>query len=116
VDVKDIKCPLEWWEKHESLFSTITFLAHQILAIVGFQIEIERTFSLARIFTNLRRCHLQSNNLDNFIFVSKNWLNDPSVTCSSPSSLTESIDDDAALGEELEQYEGEFERDKRLDL
>jgi len=38
------------------------------------------------------------------------------VTCSSPSSLTELIDDDAALGEELEQYEGEFERDKRLDL
>jgi hypothetical protein len=58
VDVKDIKCPLEWWGKHESLFATITFLAHQILAIVGFQIEIENIFSLARIFTNLRKCYL----------------------------------------------------------
>jgi hypothetical protein len=30
--------------------------------------------------------------------------------------LTELSDGDAALGKELEQYEGEFERDKRLDL
>jgi hypothetical protein len=28
VDVKDIKCPLEWWAKHESLFPTVAFLAH----------------------------------------------------------------------------------------
>jgi hypothetical protein len=38
------------------------------------------------------------------------------VTCSSPSSLTELIDGDVALGKELEQHEGEFERDERLDL
>jgi len=45
VDVKDSKCPSEWWGKHESLFPTITFFAHQILfAIVGFQIEIEKIF------------------------------------------------------------------------
>ncbi len=117
MDVKDIKCPLEWWGKHESLFPTITFLAHHILlAIVGFQIEIEKIFSLAKIFTNLRKCCLQSNNLDNFIFVSKNWPNDPRVNCSSPSSLTKLIEGDVALGEELEQYEGEFERNKCLDF
>jgi hypothetical protein len=59
---------------------------------------------------------LQSINLDNFIFVSKNWPNNPRVNCSWPSSLKESIEGDATLGEELEQYEGEFERDKCLDL
>jgi len=26
VDVKDIKCPLEWWTKHKSLFSIVAFL------------------------------------------------------------------------------------------
>jgi hypothetical protein len=99
------------------LFPTITFLAHHILlAIVGFQMEIEKIFSLVRIFTNLRKCCLQSNNLDNFIFVSKNWPNDPRVNCSSPSSLIELIAGDVVLGEELEQYEGEFEKDKRLQL
>jgi hypothetical protein len=36
VDVKDIKCPLEWWAKHKSLFPTMAFLGHQILGIVGF--------------------------------------------------------------------------------
>jgi hypothetical protein len=41
VDVKDIKYLLEWWAKHESLFPTVAFLAHQI---VGFQIEIEFFF------------------------------------------------------------------------
>jgi hypothetical protein len=39
VDVKNIKCPLKWWAKHESLFPTMAFFAHQILGIVGFQIE-----------------------------------------------------------------------------
>jgi hypothetical protein len=28
VDVKDIKCPLEWWVKHEYLFPSMTFFAH----------------------------------------------------------------------------------------
>jgi hypothetical protein len=23
VDVKNIKCPLQWWEKHESMFPTV---------------------------------------------------------------------------------------------
>jgi hypothetical protein len=25
VDVKDMKCPLEWWAKHESLFPIVAF-------------------------------------------------------------------------------------------
>jgi hypothetical protein len=58
VDVKDIECPLEWWAKQDSLFPTVAFLAYQILGIVGSQIEIERIFSLAGIFTNLMTCHL----------------------------------------------------------
>jgi hypothetical protein len=28
VDVKDIKCPLEWWAKHESLFPIVPFCTH----------------------------------------------------------------------------------------
>jgi hypothetical protein len=27
LDVKDIKCPLQWWQKHEVMFPTIGFLA-----------------------------------------------------------------------------------------
>jgi hypothetical protein len=69
---KDIKCPLEWWATHESLFSIVSFLVHHILGIVCSQIEIKKKISLAGIFTNLRRYHLQSNNLDKIIFVSKN--------------------------------------------
>ncbi len=44
LDVKDIKCPLQWWHKHEVMFPTIGFLARQILCVVGFQIETERIF------------------------------------------------------------------------
>jgi hypothetical protein len=116
VDVKNIKCPLEWWAKHESLFPIVAFLVHHILSIFGFQIEIENKISLDGILTNLRRCHLQSDNLDKIFFVSKNWPSDLRVGCSSPSSLIELIEVDLALEEELEQYEGEFERDKLLDL
>jgi hypothetical protein len=44
VDVKDIKCLLEWWAKHESIFPTMAFFACQILGIVSFQIETKRFF------------------------------------------------------------------------
>ncbi len=35
TDVKDTKCPLEWWGKHECLFWIVTFLACQFFFIVG---------------------------------------------------------------------------------
>jgi hypothetical protein len=54
VDLKDIKCPLKWWAKHESMFPIVAFLVHQIFGIVGFQIEIEIIFSIDEILTNLR--------------------------------------------------------------
>ncbi len=71
---------------------------------------------MAGISTNLRRYHLQSNNLDKIIFVTKNWPSDPKVGCNSPSSLIELIEADFALEEELEQYEDEFEWDELLHL
>jgi hypothetical protein len=70
VDVINIKCPLQWWEKHENMFPTSGFCARQILEIVGSQIEIERIFSLVEILINLKRCHLQLENLNKLIFVS----------------------------------------------
>jgi hypothetical protein len=53
VDSKEIKCLLQWWTKYETMFPTV-FLAHQILRIVGSQIETKRIFSLIRIFTNVK--------------------------------------------------------------
>jgi hypothetical protein len=64
VDVKDIKCRLQWLGKHENMFPTIGFCARQILRIVGSQIKIKRIFSLIQILINLRRCCNQ-----------KNWIN-----------------------------------------
>jgi len=58
VDPKDIKCPLQWWGKHEVMFPIVRLLADQILNILGSQIETERIFSLASILTNLKRCRL----------------------------------------------------------
>jgi hypothetical protein len=46
-------------KNHETMFPIVHFLAKHILGIVGtFQIETERIFSLAGIFTNLKKCHL----------------------------------------------------------
>ncbi len=55
MDRKEIKCYLQWWQKHETMFPIVGFLARQILGIVGSQIEIERIFSLVGILTNLKR-------------------------------------------------------------
>jgi len=35
VDPKEIKCHVQWWQKHESMFPIVGFLAQQILGIVG---------------------------------------------------------------------------------
>jgi hypothetical protein len=72
LDVKDMKCPFQWWQKHEAMFPTIGFFAWQILGIVGSQIETERIFSLFGILTNLKKMSLQTKNLEKFIFVNKN--------------------------------------------
>lgn len=45
MDVKRIKCLLQWWEKHEAIFLTIAFLASEILDIIGSQIETLKNFS-----------------------------------------------------------------------
>ncbi len=89
MDPKDIKSLLQWWGKYETMFPTIGFLASQILNIVGSQIKIERIFSLMRILTNQRRCHLQLDNLKLFIFVSKKLPNDLRVGCKPLSNLVE---------------------------
>ncbi len=91
MDVKDIICLLEWWGKHD-FFSLVTFITCQILGIVSSQIEIEKIFSLVGMFANLKKCRLQLDNLNKLIFVTKNWPNDPRVSCSSPSSLIELIE------------------------
>jgi len=66
VDVKDIICSLQWWEKHESMFLTICFCAKQILGTIGFQIETKK-ISLVGILPSFRRCHLQSKNSDKLV-------------------------------------------------
>jgi len=58
MHVKDIKRPLDWWGKHECVFSIVAFLGHHVLGIVGSQTKIEKIFSLIGILTNLRRCCL----------------------------------------------------------
>jgi hypothetical protein len=44
MDVKNIKSHLQWWEKHESMFFTIGFLAQQILGIVESQNKMKTIF------------------------------------------------------------------------
>jgi hypothetical protein len=77
VDVKNIKCPLQWWGKHEFLFlNTITTFVHQIFGIMGSKIKTKKIFLLVGIFTKLKRFCLQLDNLDKLIFVNKNWHDD----------------------------------------
>jgi len=68
MDVKDMKCLFQW-EKLETMFPIVGFFVLQILlGIVGSQIKMKKIFFLAKIFINLKRYHLQSNNLDKLIF------------------------------------------------
>ncbi len=46
IDAKNIKHFLQQWEKDEIMFLIVGFFAHQILRIIGSQIEMETIFSL----------------------------------------------------------------------
>jgi hypothetical protein len=87
------------------MFQIVGFLAKQILGIVNSQIETKRIFSLFGILTNLRRSHLQLENLENIIFVNKNWPNDVKVDCKVPSSLVKLIDFEIDTKEDLNEFE-----------
>jgi len=108
VDGKDIKCLLEWWKKHESM---LVFFSRQILGMISSQIEIERIFFLIHIFTNLKKCHLQLENLENLNSMTKNWPNDVRVGCKAPSSLLEFIDCEIDL-KVLDEFENSFEQEE----
>ncbi len=73
MDPTDIKCPLQWWGKHETMFPTFDFLTHQILSIVGSQIEQKEIFSLMNILTNLRKCCLTIIKLKKIDFCEQEW-------------------------------------------
>jgi hypothetical protein len=54
------------------MFFTIGFCGKKILGTIGYQIELEKIFSLVEILTSLKRCRLQLENLDKLIFINKN--------------------------------------------
>jgi hypothetical protein len=62
---------------------------------------------------SLRRCHLQSENLDKLIFVNKNWPTDPRIGYKSPSSFIDLIQTGLNLEEK---FEGAFKRDEIQEL
>jgi hypothetical protein len=71
---------------------------------------------LARIFTNLKKSCLQIKNFKKLIFINKNWPNDLKIGSKSPSNLIKFFEKDINLEEELEEFEGEFERDEVVEV
>ncbi len=55
-------------------------------------------------------------NLEKLIFVNKNWLNGLRIGCKSPSNLLEFLERDINLEVELEDFEGEFEKDEVVEV
>jgi hypothetical protein len=58
--------------EYESMFPIVGFIVHQMLSIMGCQVEMGRIFSLINILNNLKRCHLQINNFKTLMLVNKN--------------------------------------------
>jgi len=46
------------------------------------------------------------------IFVNKNWPNDSRIGCQSPSNLINFLENDINVEKELEEFEGDFEKDE----
>jgi len=65
---------LRWWANRAMQFSHVSFLACQVLGIVGFQIETKWIFSVVGIITNLLQSKLGIDNLDHRVLVIKNCM------------------------------------------
>jgi hypothetical protein len=111
VNAKDIKCPLECGKNINLCSQSLVFFSKQILGIISSQIEIEKVFSLIHILTNLKKCHLQLEYLENLISMNTNWPNGVRVCCKAPSNLLELIDCDIDL-KELNEFESSFEQEE----
>ncbi len=108
VDVKDMKCPLEW------VGETWMFVSNYNISWLSnfWHCWLNPNKNWNLIFSLAKKCQLQLNNLDKLTIVIKKILDDLGMDYSSPFTLIELIVGDATLEEELKQYEGEFERDE----
>jgi len=76
-------------------------------------LKLRTFFSNAKIFINLKRCHLQlKKNLEKLNFVNKNWPNDAMVGYKVPNNLVELIDVELDLKQELDEFRDSFEQDE----
>jgi hypothetical protein len=57
---------LNSWVTHKGQVPNIGFLVHHAMSIVGYQIEIEKIFSMVEIIIRLRCCWLDIDNSNNF--------------------------------------------------
>ncbi len=67
---------------------------------------------MVEILINLRKCRLQTKNLEKLIFVNKDWPNNPRIRCKCPSNLLKFLEKDVDLEEEFEEFERDFEKHK----
>jgi hypothetical protein len=76
MKLEDCLLPLTWWKSHQVQFLNVSFVAQQILGILGSQIKTKRIFNIAKVLTSLQCCRLGVNNLNKLVMVMKNWSSD----------------------------------------
>jgi hypothetical protein len=78
----------------------VGFLAKQIFRILSSQIEINHVFNLTNVWTTLKCCRLQMENMDRIITVVKNWHDDPHHNCKPNTNLKEYLKEEDYLANE----------------
>ncbi|XP_075156806.1 E3 SUMO-protein ligase ZBED1-like [Haematobia irritans] len=61
--------PIEWWQKHESLYPGLASIAKKYLPIVATSVPSERVFSIAGQVISNRRNLLNSENVEKILFL-----------------------------------------------
>jgi hypothetical protein len=99
------------------MFPIVQLFTNFFLEIAKSHIETKHIFStLTSILTNLHQCMLQINNLEKLLFVHKNWLHGPRLSCKGgPKSMVDMIELEIDLKKELEE---EYEKiiEKKFDV
>jgi hypothetical protein len=69
--------PLKWLKANEVQFPNVRYLVHQILGIIGNQIEAKQNLCSVGILIGLYRCQLGGLNLNKLVLISQNLPSDP---------------------------------------
>ncbi len=96
--------PLVWWKDNEQNFPHVGKVARIVLSISASEIENERDFSIAGVFSRARRASMSVANIAQLTFINKNSSASEGIVDDLPPSCFDGCEIDDSVDDEIEEF------------